>query len=55
MYMSAVVLVYGTGAILGPVIGGSLADSSPSGWRWVRCGGPSFWAIIKSPRRQTSY
>ncbi|KAI3317338.1 major facilitator superfamily domain-containing protein [Xylariaceae sp. AK1471] len=35
VYMSAVVLVYGTGAILGPVIGGSLADSSSSGWRWA--------------------
>ncbi|KAI1824701.1 major facilitator superfamily domain-containing protein [Xylaria intraflava] len=35
VYMSAVVLVYGTGAILGPVIGGALADSSSSGWRWA--------------------
>ncbi|KAI1812297.1 major facilitator superfamily domain-containing protein [Poronia punctata] len=35
VYMAAVVLVYGTGAILGPVIGGSLADSSSSGWRWA--------------------
>ncbi|KAF2135657.1 uncharacterized protein K452DRAFT_293056 [Aplosporella prunicola CBS 121167] len=35
VYMSAIVLVYGAGAILGPVIGGSLADSSKSGWRWA--------------------
>ncbi|KAK8041127.1 hypothetical protein PG994_014134 [Apiospora phragmitis] len=35
LYMSIVVLVYGAGAILGPVIGGSLADSSSGGWRWA--------------------
>ncbi|KAI0532780.1 major facilitator superfamily domain-containing protein [Xylaria digitata] len=35
VYMSAIILVYGTGAILGPVIGGSLADSSSQGWRWA--------------------
>ncbi|KAI8631798.1 major facilitator superfamily domain-containing protein [Xylariaceae sp. FL1651] len=35
IYMSTVVLVYGAGAILGPVIGGSLADTSSSGWRWA--------------------
>ncbi|KAI1263591.1 major facilitator superfamily domain-containing protein [Xylariaceae sp. FL1019] len=34
VYMSFVILCYGTGAILGPVIGGALADSSSSGWRW---------------------
>ncbi|KAI1819284.1 putative MFS transporter [Xylaria intraflava] len=35
IYMAAAVLVYGIGVILGPVIGGSLADSSASGWRWA--------------------
>lgn len=35
IYMAGAILVYGTGVILGPVVGGSLADSSPSGWRWV--------------------
>ncbi|KAH6651611.1 putative MFS transporter, partial [Truncatella angustata] len=35
IYMSCIVLVYGTGAILGPVLGGSLADSSSDGWRWA--------------------
>ncbi|KAH6638575.1 major facilitator superfamily domain-containing protein [Truncatella angustata] len=34
-YMAAAILVYGTGVILGPVVGGSLADSSSSGWRWA--------------------
>lgn len=34
--MSLIVLVYGAGAILGPVVGGAMADSSHSGWRWVR-------------------
>ncbi|EKG18978.1 Major facilitator superfamily [Macrophomina phaseolina MS6] len=35
LYMATVVLVYGAGAILGPVVGGSLADSSSTGWRWA--------------------
>ncbi|KAK3305036.1 putative MFS transporter [Chaetomium strumarium] len=35
VYMAVIVLVYGAGAILGPVVGGSLADSSSSGWRWA--------------------
>ncbi|KAF3018081.1 hypothetical protein E8E14_003603 [Neopestalotiopsis sp. 37M] len=35
IYMAGAILVYGTGVILGPVVGGSLADSSPSGWRWA--------------------
>ena len=32
--MAFIILVYGVGSILGPVIGGSLADSSAT-WRWV--------------------
>ncbi|KAI0394861.1 MFS general substrate transporter [Xylariaceae sp. FL0594] len=35
VYMAGAILVYGVGVILGPVIGGSLADSSSSGWRWA--------------------
>ncbi|ETS81935.1 hypothetical protein PFICI_06937 [Pestalotiopsis fici W106-1] len=35
VYMAGAILVYGTGVILGPVVGGSLADSSSSGWRWA--------------------
>ncbi|KAI0198221.1 putative MFS transporter [Astrocystis sublimbata] len=35
IYMAAAILVYGVGVILGPVIGGALADTSSSGWRWA--------------------
>ncbi|ROV95430.1 hypothetical protein VMCG_08498 [Cytospora schulzeri] len=35
VYMAAAILVYGTGTILGPVVGGALADTSASGWRWA--------------------
>ena len=34
IYMALIILVYGVGSILGPIIGGSLADSSAT-WRWV--------------------
>lgn len=33
-YMSGVGFVWGLGAVLGPVIGGSFADSSAT-WRWA--------------------
>lgn len=33
-YMGLVGLVYGTGCILGPIVGGTLSDS-PATWRWV--------------------
>lgn len=34
MYVGMIGLVYGTGAILGPIVGGSLSDSDAT-WRWV--------------------
>jgi hypothetical protein len=34
-YMGGVGVVWGAGTILGPVIGGSFADSKAT-WRWVR-------------------
>jgi MFS family permease len=37
--MAAAILVYGAGVILGPVVGGALADTSGFGWRWV-CDSP---------------
>lgn len=33
-YMGGIGVVWGTGTILGPVIGGAFADSSAT-WRWV--------------------
>lgn len=36
VYMATAIIVYGAGVILGPVVGGALADTSSSGWRWVR-------------------
>lgn len=33
-YMGLVGLVYGTGCILGPIVGGTLSDSAAT-WRWV--------------------
>lgn len=35
MYVGLVGLIYGTGCILGPIIGGAFSDSSAT-WRWVR-------------------
>lgn len=32
--MSIIVVVYGVGAVLGPIVGGLLGDSSAT-WRWV--------------------
>jgi MFS family permease len=34
VYMGGVGLVWGAGTILGPVVGGSFADSNAT-WRWV--------------------
>lgn len=34
LYMGLVGLVYGTGCILGPIVGGTLSDSAAT-WRWV--------------------
>jgi MFS family permease len=34
IYVGLIALVYGAGAILGPIVGGALADSAAS-WRWV--------------------
>lgn len=36
LYIGVSGMVWGAGCILGPVIGGSFADSSAT-WRWVRC------------------
>ncbi|CAK7206089.1 hypothetical protein SEUCBS139899_008872 [Sporothrix eucalyptigena] len=33
-YMALIVVVYGTGAVMGPVVGGLLSDSSAT-WRWA--------------------
>lgn len=35
LYVGITGFVYGSGCILGPIVGGSLADS-PATWRWVR-------------------
>lgn len=34
VYMSIIVVVYSIGAVLGPIVGGLLGDSSAT-WRWV--------------------
>lgn len=34
LYVGLVGLIYGTGCILGPIVGGAFADSSAT-WRWV--------------------
>jgi MFS family permease len=34
IYMALIILAWGTGTILGPVIGGAFADSSAT-WRWA--------------------
>ena len=43
MYNALGGLVWGTGSILGPVVGGAFADSSAT-WRWV-CSQPSDLSI----------
>lgn len=34
LYIASVAMIFGTGAVLGPVIGGALSDSSAT-WRWA--------------------
>lgn len=34
IYVGLIALIYGTGAILGPIVGGALADCAAT-WRWV--------------------